>query len=184
MEKAIDEARNANILIFAAASNYGNAVCIAFSGSLYMNLKLLCMFSTNPNVPALSNFNPLALSKARYNFAIFGENIRLPNLEKPLSGTSFATMIRGGGARTLDFSRHTDNRERIRRVDRLCAVEGMSAVFERILEGAIDNGYHCMAPWKLLPPEVKGEEVVPKRLRERAHICETISRALEDMHRG
>lgn len=88
MEKAIDEARNANILIFAAASNYGNAVRIAFPGSLYINLKLLCMFSTNPNVRAISNFNPSALSKARYNFAILGENIRLPNLEKPLSGTS------------------------------------------------------------------------------------------------
>jgi hypothetical protein len=64
----------------------------------------------------------------------------------------------GVAARILDFSRHTDNRERIQRVDRLCTVQGMSAVFERMVEGAVDNGYHCI-----------GEEVVLKRLRERAH---------------
>jgi hypothetical protein len=184
MEKAIDEARNAHILSFAAASNYGNVVDIAFPGRLYIDLKLLCMFSTDPNVRALPSFNPSVLSKARYSFAILGENVRLPTLEKPLSGTSFAAMIGGAVAgRILDFSRHKDNRERIRRIDKLHTVEGMSAVFERMVEGAVDNGYHCMAPWKILPPEIKGEEPIPKRLRERAHICETISRALEDMHR-
>jgi hypothetical protein len=184
IEKAIDEARNSHILIFAAASNYGNVVDIAFPGRLYIDLKLLCMFSTNSNVRAPSSFNPSVSSKARYSFAILGEDVRLPNQEKLVSGTSFATMIGGAVAgRILDFSRHEDNRGRIRRVDKLHTVEGMSAVFETMVGGAVDNGYHCMAPWKILPPENKGEESGPKRLRERAYICETISRALEAMHK-
>jgi subtilisin family serine protease len=184
MEKAIDEARHDHILIFAAASNYGNVVDIAFPGRLYIDLKLFCMFSTDPNVRALPTFNPSVLSKARYSFAILGENVGLPNMEGLLSGTSFATMIGGAVAgRILDFSRHKDNRERIRRTDKLYTVEGMSAVFERMVEGAVDNGYHCIAPWKILSPEVKDEAPTPKRLRERAYICETISRALEDMRR-
>jgi hypothetical protein len=184
MEKAIDEARNAHIIIFAAASNYGNIGDIAFPGRLYIDLKLLCMFSTDPNVRALPDFNPSVLAKARYSFAILGESVRLPKQDKLVSGTSFATMIGGALAgRILDFSRHKDNRGRIRRIDKLHTVEGMSAVFETMVGSAVDNGYHCMAPWKILPSGPKGEEPGAKRLRERAHICETISRALEDMHR-
>ena len=91
--KAINEARNANILIFAAASNYGNVVDIAFPGRLYIDLKLFCMFSTDANIRANSNFNPSASSKARNSFAILGENVKLLETDKPLSGTSYATMI-------------------------------------------------------------------------------------------
>ncbi|KAF7502928.1 hypothetical protein GJ744_004804 [Endocarpon pusillum] len=184
MENAIDEARNARILVFAAASNYGNFFNIAFPGRLYIDLKLFCMFSTDANARALLSFNPSPSSKARYNFAILGENIKLPSLETLLSGTSFATMIGGAIAgRILDFSRHKDNRERIRRIDKLHTVEGMSAVFETMVESAVDNRYHCISPWKILPLEFNGCEPTQKRLRERAHICETISRALEDMRR-
>lgn len=77
MEKAIDEARNANILTFAAPSNYGNILPIAFPGRLYKDLKLLCMFSTNAAVLASPEFNPSALKDARYNFAILGEEITI-----------------------------------------------------------------------------------------------------------
>ena len=38
LEKAIDEARHENILIFAAASNYGNIVNIAFLDRLYIHI--------------------------------------------------------------------------------------------------------------------------------------------------
>ncbi|KAF7503457.1 hypothetical protein GJ744_003716 [Endocarpon pusillum] len=184
MKNAINEAHNARILIFATASNYGNFVNIAFPDRLYINLKLFYMFSTDANAQVLPSFNPSPSSKARYNFAILRENIRLPSLETLLSGTSFATMIRGAIAgRILDFSRHKDNRERIRRIDKLHTVEGMSAVFETMVESAVDNRYHCMSPWKILPLGFNGGEPTQKRLRERAHICETISRALEDMRR-
>lgn len=182
--KAINEARNANILIFAAASNYGNVVDIAFPGRLYIDLKLFCMFSTDANIRANSNFNPSASSKARNSFAILGENVKLLETDKPLSGTSYATMIGAAVAgRILDFSRQKDSRERIRLIDKIHTVEGMSAIFERMVEGAFDNGYHCMAPWKLLPSGVKNEDSQTQRIHERKYICETISRALEEMHR-
>jgi hypothetical protein len=184
LEEAIDEARNARILIFAAASNYGNMVDIAFPARLYIDAKLFCMFSTDANVRALPHYNPSASLRARHSFAILGENIVLPTLSQPLSGTSFATMIGGAvAARMLDFSRHADNRVRIRRVDKLRTMEGMAAVFESMVVGVVDNGYHCMAPWKLLPSEVRDEEPRARRGRERAHICETFSRCLENMHR-
>ncbi|OIW27244.1 hypothetical protein CONLIGDRAFT_715761 [Coniochaeta ligniaria NRRL 30616] len=184
LEDAIDEARNVphRALVFAAASNYGNVGGIAFPGRLYINLKLFCMFSTDPKVRAFPSFNPSASSTARYSFAILGENVSLPNQEGFLSGTSYATMIAAGVAgRILDFSRQKDSRANIRRIDKLRTVEGMSAVFETMVKGAVDNGYHCMRPWSILPPEVRGEDQPSKRLRGRAHICETISRALEDM---
>jgi hypothetical protein len=184
LEKAIDEARNSQVLIFAAASNYGNIAYVAFPGRLYIDLKLFCMFSTDPNGRALPNFNPSPLSEARYSFAILGENITIHSQEKPLSGTSFATMIGAAIAgRILDFSRHKDNRGRIRRIEKLLTVEGMSAVFNEMTRGAVDNGYSCISPWKILPDEIRGEDSKAKRLRERDHICETISRALERMHR-
>jgi subtilisin family serine protease len=184
LETAIDEARHAGILIFAAASNYGNAMDIAFPGRLYIDLKLFCMFSTNSSVRAHPKFNPSVSAKARYSFAILGEEVKIPKQEKLVSGTSYATVIGGAlAARILDFAQHKDNRGRIRRADKLKTVEGMSAVFETMVGNAVDNGYHCLAPWKILPDEITGEDTEPMRLRGRAYICETISRALEEMHR-
>jgi hypothetical protein len=184
LENAIDEAQHAGVLIFAAASNYGNAMDIASPGRLYIDLKLFCMFSTDANVRAHPKFNPSVLSKARYSFAILGEEVKIPKQENLVSGTSYATVIGGAvAARILDFARHTDNRGRIRKAEKLKTVEGMSAVFETMVGSAVDNGYHCLAPWKILPNEIRGETSGPKRLRDRAAICETISRALADMHR-
>lgn len=87
----------------------------------------------------------------------------------------------GVTARILDFSRQKEIRESIRRIEKLRTVEGMSAVFERMVKGAVDNGYHCMAPWVILPPAVRGEDQPSERVRGRPHVCETISRALEDL---
>lgn len=187
LEDAIDEARSARILIFAAASNYGNIINIAFPGRLYKDLKLFCMFSTNPDNRALPSFNPSGLLGARHNFAILGENIILQDHKEPLKGTSYATMIGGAIAgRILDFSRQKHNREKIRSIHKLQTVEGMSTVFAKMAAAAVDNGYHCMAPWKILPlgdSELENEDPTAKRLRERDYICETISRCLEEMHR-
>ncbi|RAH79509.1 subtilisin-like protein [Aspergillus japonicus CBS 114.51] len=185
LEKAIDEARSDHILIFAAASNYSNFADIAFPGRLYLNLKLLCMFSTDASIRASPSFNPSALDRARYNFAILGENITHPLVSKPLSGTSFSTVIGAGvAARLLDFSRQLGIQDRIRRIDRLSTVEGMSEVFNKMSKEAVDNGYHCIAPWKILPPELDVDDQDPaaKRLRQRTDICETISRALETIY--
>jgi hypothetical protein len=89
LETAIDEARNARVLIFAAASNYGNMQDIAFPARPYVDLKVFCMFSTDPNVRAYPHSNPSPIADARQNFAILGDEIVLPGSEQSLSGTSF-----------------------------------------------------------------------------------------------
>lgn len=184
LERAVDEARNAHVLVFAAASNFGNIEHIAFPGRLYAHLRLFCMFSTDPNVRALPHFNPTPSSKARHSFAILGEGIRLAqDINQSLSGTSFATMIGGAlAARILDFARQKEIGKRIRQVYRLHTVEGMSAIFEKMVNGTVDNGYHCMAPWKLLRSEVENQGSASERLLQRKYVRETISRALADMH--
>lgn len=179
MRHAIDEAGRDSILIFAAASNSGNLGGVAFPGKLYMYNKLLCMFSTDANARC-SSFNPSACPGARYSFAVFGEKVFVPPINELLSGTSYATMIGAAIAgRILDFSRHSDVWDKIRNIDCLNRVEGMSAVFAIMANGAVDNMYHCITPWKILPPEVADENPEAKRVRERNYVRETISRALE-----
>ncbi|KAK2607731.1 hypothetical protein N8I77_006389 [Diaporthe amygdali] len=167
--EAIDHAIHARVLLFCAASNYGNLTEIAFPGRLYTHGKTLCMFSTDANVRCSPSFNPSPLSSARYSFAVLGENIALApynmHPDKTLSGTSYATMIGGALAgRILDFSRHKDTRDKIRHAEYLKTVE---------------------APWKILPPEKDDDDETDtglKRKDERKYVCETISRALEDIH--
>jgi hypothetical protein len=141
------------------------------------------MFSTGPNIRAFSPFNPSPIAKS---FAFLGEKVTLPwhyhgGKQKAKSGTSYATMI--GGAitgRILDFSRHKDIRGGVREIHKLRTVEGMSAVYEKMVQG-IDNGYRCMAPCRLLSHPYRREEPKVRRREERVHICETISRAVEEL---
>lgn len=127
------------------------------------------MFSADADARALASFIPSPSSMARYNFAILGKNITFPN-ETAFFGTSFATMIRETvAARILDFSRHSDNREKIWRIDKLRTVEGTSEMFRNMVGNAVENHYHCISPWKILPPEIHDEDPKKKRLRERAH---------------
>ncbi|PYI24682.1 hypothetical protein BO99DRAFT_438966 [Aspergillus violaceofuscus CBS 115571] len=159
LEKVIDEARSDHILIFTAASNYSNFADIAFPGRLYLNLKLLCMFPTDASIRASPSFNPSALDTGR----VIGAGV---------------------AARLLDFSRQLGIQDCICWIDRLSTVEGMLEVFNKTSKGAVDNGYHCIAPWKILPPELDVDDQDPaaKRLRQRTDICETISRALETIY--
>ncbi|KAK8115459.1 hypothetical protein PG984_011961 [Apiospora sp. TS-2023a] len=184
--RAAVDATNANhVLIFTAAANYGNVTDVAFPGRLYRDAKLFCMFSTDANARCLHNLNPSPLAGAWYSFAVLGENIQLPGMQGPLlSGTSYSAVIGAALAgRILDFSRQPLARQEMRGVAELSRVEGMSAVFARMARGAVDNGYHCITPWKIMPQNLghvdggaKGKEA------QRAYICETISRALEDMY--
>lgn len=183
LETAIDDARHARILIFAAASNYGNVHNIAFPARLYIDLKLFCMFSTDAHVRAHPRFNPSPIAAARHNFAILGDAIIVPGAEQSLSGTSFAAMIGGAfAARLIDFSRQKDTRGKIRGLEKLQTVEGMSAVFREV--ATRDSVYHCVRPWGLLRPsgEREDEDGGTRRRAERTYVCETMSRCLENMH--
>ncbi|KAK3385680.1 hypothetical protein B0H63DRAFT_186431 [Podospora didyma] len=166
----------ARILVFAAASNYSNVRRVTFPGRMQHNV--ICMFATNATVKH-STFNPSRIAK-RYNFAILGEEVSLHQDGDLLSGTSVATAIGAGlAARLLDFSRHPDCREWIHRPEDLKLIEGMSAVFAVMAGGGDDNGYNCIAPWRLLEDLAEGEP----RDKKREYICQTISRALRDMNR-
>lgn len=184
--RAIEAANGAGILTFAAASNYGNLAEIVFPGRLYTSYKVMCMFATDPSSRSSPLFNPSASRAARYSFAVLGENVSLPRVDGLLSGTSYATMIGAAvAARILDFARHKDVRAKLRCAESLKTVEGMSAVFALMARGAVDNGYHCLSPWKLIPLEIgEEEEAAVRRTRVRQHICESISRALEYMYSG
>lgn len=180
IRRAIEAAKHSGILIFAAASNYGNMTRIAFPGRLYRFGTLFCMFSTNAEARCFPHFNPTAEPNAvTPSFAVLGQNIAIPRLEKPLSGTSYSTAIGAALAgQILDFARHPDCRTRIRRGQHLSRVEGMSAVFSKMSRQGLDNGYTCMVPWELLPfdnEDLEGRDV------QRGRICDTISTALESI---
>lgn len=180
---AVDAANANHVLIFTAAANYGNVTEVAFPGRLYRDAKLFCMFSTDANARCLHNLNPSPVAGARYSFAVLGENIQLPGMQGPLlSGTSYSAVIGAALAgRILDFSRQPLARQEMRGVADLSRVEGMSAVFARMAKGAVDNGYHCIAPWKIMP-SLDHVDGAKRKEAQRAHICETVSRALEDMY--
>ncbi|KAJ9156211.1 Subtilisin-like protein [Pleurostoma richardsiae] len=149
MRKAIVEAKAKDVLVFAAASNYGNVKRIAFPARLHYDV--MCMFSTNASVKH-SQFNPQPSPKLTHNLAVFGEGVQLGPSEPKLMGTSFSTAVGAGlAARLIDFSRHKDSRENLGpELPYLKLVDGMSSVFARMAGGGADNGYHCVAPWRLL----------------------------------
>ncbi|RFU26583.1 hypothetical protein B7463_g9750, partial [Scytalidium lignicola] len=138
MADAIDEANNANILIFSAASNYGDVTGIVFSGQIYIFENLFCMFFADVSVLCFPNFNPSISYGCKDSFAALGENVILPYVKKPLSGTSFATIIEAAIAgRVLNFSPHKETCNRIRVFELLSRVEGMSAVFAKMILPAV-----------------------------------------------
>lgn len=67
-------------------------------------------------------------------------------------------MIGGAIAgRLLDFSRYKNIRRGMREIRKLRTVEGMFAVYEKMIQGT-DNNYQCMAPWRLLSHRYRHEE--------------------------
>ncbi|KAF9879129.1 hypothetical protein CkaCkLH20_03362 [Colletotrichum karsti] len=162
LETAIKKARQAKILIFAAASNYGNITDIAFPARMYVFRMLFCMFSTTPDVRASQYLNP-SPPKRPNNFAIIGEDIKfvnLPDVGRLRSGTSYSAMIGAAVAGlVLEFARHDDVRERDAQLaENLRTVEGMSAVFTAMARDT-DNKYQCVAPWKILSEELRNDRV-------------------------
>lgn len=179
MRLAIDEANSKNIILFAAASNYGNITEIAFPARLYAHEKVMCMFATNAAARSSPEFNPSPLEMAKFNFAILGEEILVPGQEA-LSGTSYSAVIAGAvAARVLDFAQQPDICNCIHEVDQLKSFAGIKSVFINMTKNAVDNLYHCIVPWKLLGPYASLDDI-PSEQRQviRLYICATLSRAL------
>ncbi|KAK7993442.1 peptidase family M3 [Apiospora arundinis] len=160
LKQAIKDAVAKNVLVFAAAGNYGNMRKSPFPGR--MSDQVFCIPSTPPG---LKNCN---------RFAILGENIKLTPFDEPVSGTSYSTSIAAGlAARILHFSRQ-DHPRPIRKLENLPSFKGMSAVFE-CLVGNMDSAYQCLRPWMLV--EDAGADETKEQKRDR--ICDIISLALE-----
>lgn len=180
LDQAIEAASRAGKLIFAAASNYGNAMGIAFPARKYPYWKLLCMFATTPGIRATCGFNPTPSGRAIYNFAILGEDVEIPSTKKVQSGTSYSTMIGAGLAGLiLEFARHESAEGRGHRLERLSTVEGMSAVFAAMAKDK-GNGYDCIAPWKILSEDVRDE--CADKVTARKDVLDKIIAALRDCY--
>ena len=186
VKNAIANANICGILTFASPSNNGNCTDIYFPGRLYSHGKVITLFSTNAMVRASTahTFNPSPIPTAEHrSFAVLGEYIELENYEALLSGTSFSTMIGAGvAARIIDFSRHRDYRGQLRGANDLRKVEGMFSVFGKMAQRP-DNGYRCMAPWKLLRSArvMDGEDRPASLRRQRSELCDSLNEALGDL---
>lgn len=179
MRKAIERARANDILIFAAASNYGNMTRIAFPARLHHDV--VCMFCTNALATTSHSINPKPSKQRAYNLAIFGEEVQLPGPRGDavlLNGTSMSTAIGAGlAARLIDFSRHIDCRRKFKEeAADLKRMAGMESVFAKMAGGPSGDGYYCVVPRSLLNDIGRGET----RGFKRAAICNTIMVALRE----
>lgn len=177
MQDAIQAARCKSILVFAAASNYGNIGGIAFPARLHLDV--LCMFCTDALAKVSQSINPEPSPNRTHNLAVLGE-VSLPKPGGgtiPLKGTSMSTAIGAGlAARLIDFSRHKDNQEILgKQAAHLKSMAGMQSVFAKMARGKSGDGYYCVVPWNLLK-DLGGAETTRAQKRER--ICHAIIDAL------
>ena|SRR5437764_10336697 len=171
MNKAVQDAADNNVLIFASAST-GHDTQIPYPARLH---HVFCIFATDGNV-RVSNFNPPP-RPSTLNFAILGENVKLRQWKDPVSGTSVSTAIAAGlAAALLEFAHQPDARKVIgdEGLRNMGSMEGMAAVFKLMSTYHRDNGYDCLVPWDLLPSDVSKKK--PETTRR--VISENISMAL------
>lgn len=179
LRDAIKKVVGQDVLVFAAASNYGNIRRLTFPAK--MRERVFRIYSTDGrgNVAnQSSSFNPPALPDSKSNFAILGEDIMLNSADPQnlLTGTSYATSIAAGlAARLLEFSNQRIPKTTIRKRDLLRSFEGMTAVFQELIGNTASVEYQCLRPWRFIEDAAEGETRDVMRQR----VCEIISLALE-----
>ena len=177
------KAKAARILVFAAASNRGNATHITFPARMHGDV--MCMFASDGNVKATAiKFNPSPSKINRYNFAILGKEVlSSPLARSRVSGTSISSFIGAAIAGlVIDFSQQSDCRARVFNCQSLLTINGMNAVFAAMATKGNDGEYHCVAPWEVLgclDPTNRHWS----RDQKRRWMCDTISRILEKMEK-
>jgi hypothetical protein len=178
ISRAIHKAKLKNVLIFAAASNEGNADGVAFPARMVGDV--ICIFSSDGKIKP-SSFNPARLDRSS-NFAVLGEEVEsvpVTTVESKVrkKGTSISTFIAAGiAALILDFSMQEDCRNHIEK-RLLKSIMGMSAVFDKM--SIEDGGYRCIAPWKVLECNRRFSSLWSDKSK-RAYIAGAISHALHD----
>jgi len=167
-------AKAANVLIFAAASNWGNTADVAYPAR--MKDHVFCIFASNAALKVTEDYNPEPRPNAE-NFAILGDNVDPYRQKDPVSGTSVATAIAAGLAGLiLDFSRQADCRNSIDRADLIKTKPGMTAIFNAIARPS--GRFACICPENLL----KTNRPRGGRDVERENVRANISNALWNMN--
>lgn len=151
LQKEVERASSADILIFTAATNHSSTSTEAYPARMHDDV--FYMFSTD-GLLEVSSYNPPP-SRLVNNFAILGEDVTVNPGEPPVSGTSVSTAIATGvAAMVLDFAKHAIAREIFgeRDLERIRTNEGMAKIFELMSKNHKDDRYECLAPWDLLLP--------------------------------
>jgi Subtilase family len=187
VRRAILEANKASVLVFAAASNYGNESYISFPARMQGNV--ICIFSSTGWIKQSEDFNPAPSGLSKHNFCVLGEEVEkfgdpTSTTKERCSGTSIATSIAAAiAALVIDLSRQSDCKEHIPNREDLQTVAGMSSIFQEMARGGDDNGYNCVAPWKVL--ECTGKTVdFWDATRKRKYISDRIFQILNEASKG
>lgn len=148
IQEAIKQAYGKNIVMFAAAHNYGGTRQVSYPANQH---EVIPIFSADGQGKE-SSFSPFPVSGLD-NFSTLGEALpffRGRGPDERRSGTSFATPIAAGiAALTMDYIIHMDLAEEDKAyVERVKTLKGMQSVM-RLL--ASNNGRQSsyIAPWHL-----------------------------------
>lgn len=93
-------------------------------------------------------------------------------------------MAAGLAAKLLDFSRQPDVRMWMSQAsrDKMRTKAGMSAILGEMARNNANEGYHCLAPWEILPADLadRRDSGVVNRGKVRDDICTIIKKAMKD----
>ena len=153
--KAVREAHEQGVIMFAAASNYGaiEGKRTAFPANI---VGQVIKISSTDGWGSKSRWNP-DKSKNDDNFSVLGETVRSAwpahlnqGTEQRKSGTSIATPIAAGiAALVLEFA--TQKPQTITNREILWRYEGMRAIFAKM--ASPNDGFGWVVPWNLFNGE-------------------------------
>ncbi|KAL2883001.1 hypothetical protein SGCOL_001691 [Colletotrichum sp. CLE4] len=171
LRTAVHAAHAANILIFAAASNWGITNSVPFPARIKDHA--FCIFATTGALEIVPEINPEP-RRAADNFALLGQHINLPPHPEPVSGTSAATALAAGmAARIFDFVRHAESENVIDEAWMVQSKAGMTAIFRSLVRKS--TGYDCVQPRLLLPPGPDLPDLADSRARVRRFLCDALA---------